>query len=334
MRIPSAFFVLFAGLFLAASTLGSDSPPVGLQPGSRVLLDAHNCYPYYEWWFDRIDRALSAGTPLAIEQDLLWAKDAKTGKMSSLVSHGGPATGTEPGMKEYFFERMRPIVEKALRDGNHGDWPLITLNLDLKSEEPEHLAAIWELLSEYKDWLATAPRTSTLEKREPLDVRPILVLTGESVAQKVAFYDQVAVGGRLLLFGAVQTNTKNPAAAPEILAPNAADNYHRWWNNSWRVVEAEGQSKAGDWTLEKEARLKELVQYAHAHNLWIRFYTLDGATKAELSCNGWFKTYNFGSKEAVRKRWSAAAKAGADYIASDQYEELGAFLKALHSEAN
>jgi hypothetical protein len=330
MRTRSlALFILLSGAFAVASALASDSSPAAFQPGARVVLDAHNCYPYYEWWFDRIDRALSAGTPLAIEQDLLWAKDAKTGKMTSLVSHGGPATGTEPGMREYFFERVRPIVEKALREGNHGDWPLITLNLDLKSEEPEHLAAIWELLSEYKDWLTTAARTDTLGKMEALDVRPILVLTGESEAQKTVFYDQVAVGGRLLVFGAAHTNTKNPSAGPETLAPNVADNYHRWWNNSWRVVEAEGQAKAGEWTPEKEARVRQLVQYAHAHNLWIRFYTLDGATKAELSCNGWFKTYNFGSKEAVRKRWNAAAKAGADYIASDQYEELGAFLKTI-----
>ena len=31
-------------------------------PGSRTVMDAHNCYPYFEWWGDRIDRALSAGT--------------------------------------------------------------------------------------------------------------------------------------------------------------------------------------------------------------------------------------------------------------------------------
>src|SRR5437868_3195343 len=66
-----------------------DSSQVALRPGTRVLLDAHNCYPYYEWWFDRIDRALSAGTPLAIEQDLLWAKNPRTGAISSVVSHGG-----------------------------------------------------------------------------------------------------------------------------------------------------------------------------------------------------------------------------------------------------
>lgn len=330
MRIQSLLILaLLSFPLLLSRATARDLPAAPFRPGARVLLDAHNCYPYYEWWFDRIDRALSAGTPLAIEQDLLWAKNPKTGTMRSLVSHGAPPTGAEPGMREYFFERVRPIVEKALRDGNHGDWPLITLNLDLKSEEPEHLAAIWQLLSLYKDWLTTTPRTGNIEQMQPLDVRPILVLTGESDAQKAVFYDQVAVGEPLLVFGAVRTNTHDPSAPPEVLAPEPADNYHRWWNNSWHVVEPEGQSKAGAWTPEKEARLNELVRYAHAHNLWIRFYTLDGGTKAELSCNGWFSTYNFGSKEAVRKRWEAAAKAGADYVATDQYEALGAFLKSL-----
>ncbi len=151
--------------FLSSFPTFLDSSPASLRPGTRVLLDAHNCYPYYEWWFDRIDRALSAGTPLAIEQDLLWAKNPRKGEMTSLVSHGALPTGTEPGMREYFFERVRPIVEKALHEGNHGDWPLITLNLDLKSEEPEHLAAIWQLLAQYQDWLTTAQRTGTIDRK-------------------------------------------------------------------------------------------------------------------------------------------------------------------------
>lgn len=317
------------GSCVAGPVASAQAASGGAQPGSRVLLDAHNCYPYYEWWFDRIDRALSAGTPLAIEQDLLWYKDPKTGKAWSVVSHDAPGSGAEPKMREYFFERIRPIVEKALREGNHGDWPLITLNLDFKSEETEHLAAVWELLSEYREWLTTAPRSDDIHKLGALEVRPILVLTGGSEAQKAVFYDRVPAGSRLLLFGAVATNTKDPAAVPEELAPKGADNYHRWWNNSWRVVEPAGQPNAGEWTAEKESRLGQLVRHAHAHNLWIRFYTLDGATKAELSCNGWFRSYNFGTKEAVKKRWKAAARAGADYIATDQYEELGAFFRSL-----
>jgi hypothetical protein len=243
-----------------------------------------------------------------------------------VVSHGAPATGAEPSLRDYFFERVRPIVEDALRQGNRGDWPLITLNLDLKSEEPEHLAAIWELLSQYQDWLTTATRTTDMLQVEPLAVRPILVLTGESEAQKRVFYDQVAVGARLLVFGAVQTTNADPSAPPQVLAPKAADNYHRWWNNNWHVVEPAGQPHAGEWDSQKERRLRELVDYAHTHNLWIRFYTLDGETKSELSCNGWFGSYNFGSESAVRKRWEAAAAAGADFIATDQYEKLGAYL--------
>src|SRR5438477_7687355 len=192
MRIRYLWILaLSLSLFVFPSATPLDSSPAPLRPGTRVLLDAHNCYPYYEWWFDRIDRALSAGTPLAIEQDLLWAKDPRTGGMTSLVSHGGPPTGTEPGMREYFFERVRPIVEDALRQGNHGDWPLITLNLDFKTEEPQHLAAILVLLDKYRAWLTTAPRTSDGSKLEDLDVKPVLVLTGESDAQATAFYDHV-----------------------------------------------------------------------------------------------------------------------------------------------
>ena len=298
------------------------------QPGSRSLMDAHNCYPYFEWWSDRIDRALSAGTPLAIEQDLQWHTDKRSGKSWSVVTHGGPSTGNEPTMDKYFFERVRPIVEKALRDGDRRNWPLLTLNLDFKSEEPEHLAAVWALLDKYRDWLTSAPRAADPAAVQPLEVRPVLVLTGESDAQEKVFYQQVPIGGRLLVFGAVHTHTDDPMAAPFVLEPEPAGNYRRWWNNPWRVVESGGQSQAGEWTSADNDRLHALVEHAHAHGLWIRFYTLDGATTGELSCHGWFRGYNFGSLSAVRLRWQAAYAAGVDYIASDQYELLGASLRS------
>ena len=50
----------------------------------------------------------------------------------SLVAHDNPGepalglTGTEPTMREYFFERVRPIIESALRDNRRDTWPLIT----------------------------------------------------------------------------------------------------------------------------------------------------------------------------------------------------------------
>src|SRR5215475_7023991 len=171
-------------------------------PGTRVLLDAHNCYPYFGWWNDRIDRALSTGTPIAIEQDLLWYTEPKTGRSWSILSHGEPVTGTEPTLKTYFFERVRPIVEQALREGDQKQWPLITLNLDFKDENAEHFKAIQGLLVEYQDWITSALRTADIHDIAPLRIRPLLVLTGESDAQRVIFHDQITVGSSLLVFGA------------------------------------------------------------------------------------------------------------------------------------
>ena len=297
------------------------------QPGSRTLMDAHNCYPYSEWWSDRIDRALSAGTPLAIEQDLGWYTDPRTRKSWSVVTHGNPITGEEPTMEQYFFARVRPIVEQALKGGNRGDWPLLTLNLDFKDNQPQHLAAVLALLRKYQSWLTSAPKTPDLHKVQPLDLKPILVLTGESGAQQAVFYDQLKPGDRVLAFGAIPTENKDPQSAPEILDSEKASNYRRWWNNPWRVVEPGGQPHAGDWTPEKANRLRALVDRAHANGLWIRFYTLDGANTGELSCRGWFRGYNFGSLGAARTRWRAAIAAHVDYLASDQYELLGAEIR-------
>lgn len=296
-------------------------------PGSRSVMDAHNCYPYGEWWYNRIDRALSAGTPLAIEQDLDWYTDPETGKSWEVVSHGGDLSGTEPTMEHYFFDRVRPIVEEALRQGNRGNWPFITLNLDFKHNNAPLLRSVWALLSKYQDWLTTAPRTSDPSRLAPLTVRPILVLTGESDAQQAVFYDQVPIGGKLLVFGAVHNHDQDPMAPADVIEPEHASNYRRWWNNPWDVVEKGGQQQAGAWTAADDARLRSLVHHAHANHLWIRFYTLDGATQAEESCNGWFRSYNFGSLQAAELRWRAAQQAGVDYIASDQYELLGALLR-------
>jgi hypothetical protein len=329
IRILSHTAPLIFLLLFAVAAHGQQVP----QPGSRTLMDAHNCYPYFEWWSDRIDRALSAGTPLAIEQDLGWYTDARTGKSWSVVTHGNPITGEEPTMEQYFFARVRPIVEQALKEGNHGRWPLITLNLDFKDNKPQHLAAVLALLRKYQSWLTSAPKGQGIETVQPLDLKPILVLTGEPDAQQAVFYDQLGTGDRVLVFGAIHTANKSPQAPPQVIAGEKANNYRRWWNNAWRVVEPAGQAHAGEWTPEKEKRLRALVDRAHANGLWIRFYTLDGATTDELSCRGWFRGYNFGSLDAARVRWRAAIAARVDYLASDQYELLGAEIRGNPSNS-
>jgi glycerophosphoryl diester phosphodiesterase len=112
---------------------------------------------------------------------------------------------------------------------------------------------------------------------------------------------------------------------PEEAIPVRVTNYRRWANFPWAVVERGGQPKAGDWTAADRARLKALVDRAHAQGLWIRFYTLDGFAPEENK--GWTIGYNFGSEAAARARWQAAIDAGVDFVATDQYELFAATLK-------
>ena len=303
---------------------------------NRPVLDAHNCYPYKGDFNDRIERALRTGFPVGIEQDLGWAIDPRTGKGRPVVTHSAKTTGSEPALRDYFFERVRPIVEKALADNDRARWPIIVLHFDFKSVQPELLHAVWDLLGEYQGWITTAAQTADPHQLAPFDAKPLLVLTEESDAQEVVFFNQVPVGGKLRLFGSahIKVIPSEPKAEhdrllatlpPEQLLPAPPTNYRRWWNNSWYSVEEGGQPKAGEWTPRDDRRLRDLVDYAHKLGYWIRFYTLDGFVAGEDQ--GWGNSYNFGSHQAVFTRWKAAMAAGVNLIASDQYEELAKAMK-------
>src|ERR1700686_3769380 len=107
MRRNSSFsvkhFVLV--LLLTSADLLAQSSSLDFLNHNRPVLDAHNCYPYEGRWADRIDRALAAGFPVVIEQDIAWANGRP------VVSHTSKTTGAEPALRDYFFERVRPIVE-------------------------------------------------------------------------------------------------------------------------------------------------------------------------------------------------------------------------------
>jgi hypothetical protein len=304
----------------------------GFGPGQRVLLDAHNAYPQNDRWTDRIDRALSTGLPVAIEQDLFWARDRTTGRLEVVVAHDSSELDRAPTLEAYFFEKVRPIMERALAERRHDTWPLVVLNLDFKRNDAPLLDAVYTLLGKYEAWLTTAPRTATPEVAEPLSVGPLLVLSGSSAAQRARFHDAVPLGQRLRAFGAIPSVAAPGASAEEraanlqrmpaerLIAPKAS-NYARWVNFPWLAVEAGGQQRAGDWDAADAARLDALVRRAHAQNLWIRFYTLDGFLN---DGDGLTKSYDFGSDAAVKLRWRAAIEARVDFIASDHYERFDA----------
>ena len=301
--------------------------------GNKPILDAHNCYPYEGKWANRIDRALSTGFPVSIEQDIAWYE----GRV--VVSHTPKTTGSEPLLADYFFKRVRPIMEKALQENKRDTWPLIILHFDFKDTQPALLHAVWKVLGEYPDWITTARKTDDPSKLMPIELRPLLVITEDSDEQEKVFFDEVKPGDSLRLFGSAHSTkieaqdaaTRNHVLAtmpPEALLKEKPTNYRRWWNNSWYEVEEGGQPKAGEWTSAADARLRALVDYAHQQGFWVRFYTFDGFEPGHGE--GWGESYNFRSLAAVQKRWRAALDAGVNFIATDQYEDLAAFMRKNH----
>jgi hypothetical protein len=302
-------------------------------PGSRTQILSHNAYPDHGKYADRLERTLAAGLPVAIEEDLAWI-DGK-----SLLIHGAKnATPDDPTLESYFFPKVKPIIEKALRDGNKGNWPLITLYLDIKNDPPEHLAVINKMLDKYDAWLTKAEKTADIAKQSPLELKPMMVIVEDKqgdIKQKV-FYDDVAVGGKIRVFGSAEKFDENPQKLPrekkdeavammvtrdpEQLVSKKADNYRRWFGTNWGFVETGGETKAVEWTKASDARLKKFVDYGHRLGYFVAVYCLDGYTEAENQ--GWDKDYNFGSKEKVAPRWLAAVRAHADFISTDQVEDV------------
>jgi hypothetical protein len=314
-------------------------PTNSYTPGSRTQILSHNAFPDHGKFADRLDRTLAAGLPTAIEQDLAWV-DGR-----SLLIHGPKAVGSEdPTLESYFIPKVKPIMEKALKDGNKGNWPLITLYLDIKNDPPEHLAEINKTLDRYDAWLTKAAKTADITRQSPLEVGPMMVIVEDKqgdIKQKV-FHDDVPVGGKIRVFGSAEKFDENPQKLPreqkdeavammvtrdpEQLVSRKADNYRRWFGVNWAFIEKGGQTKAGAWTRESEAKVKKFVDYGHRLGYFVSFYCLNGYTASEDQ--GWDKSYNFGSKDKVMPRWEAAARARADFISTDQVENVARVIKS------
>src|SRR3984957_18554804 len=246
-------------LVLAPLLCAQPPDPLDFLNHNHPVLDAHNCYPYEGQWSDRIDRALKSGFPIGIEQDIAWAVDPATGKGRPVVTHTSKTTGSEPTLREHFFEHVRPVIEKALAQNDRAHWPIIVLHFDFKSLDPTLLRAVWDLLGEYQDWITTAPQTSDPYQLALFDPKPLLVLTEDADIQEQVFFREIPKDERLRLFGSAKTapleaksrQDRQPLAAtlpPDRLLTTKATNFRRWWNNPWDEVEEGGQAKAGDWT--------------------------------------------------------------------------------------
>ena len=176
----------------------AQTPDLDFLNHNQPMLDAHNCYPYDGQWNDRIQRALRSGFPVSIEQDLAWYVDPATHQGRVVVSHTPQPSGAEPTLEDYFFQNVRPVVEKILTENRPNQWPLIVLHFDFKDNQAPLLQAVWQILGQHQAWLSTAVKTADPAKLSPIDRKPILVITEDNDAQQQVFSDAVPVGGRLL----------------------------------------------------------------------------------------------------------------------------------------
>jgi hypothetical protein len=324
-----------ASSLLFATFVPAAAPKLTVAPGARTLILAHNAYPDHGKYNDRLERAIASGVPFVVEEDLAWVNG------HSYLVHGAKnAAAGDPTLETYFFPTIKPIMEQALRDGNKGNWPLVTLYLDIKNDPPEHLRYINQLLDQYGPWLTTAVKTGDLSHQSKLKLAPMMVLVEDKtndIKQKF-FYDDLPAGGKIRVFGSYTKPVENPNHLPKLDFVNSlvsvpmnqvttqkADNYHRWWGVDWAYVEKGGEEHHGEWGKQQIERLNQIVQYGHGLGYLMGFYCLDGFAADENQ--GWEDEYNFGSTTAAAERWKAAAAAHADFISTDQYETLAKTIR-------
>jgi hypothetical protein len=334
MNKPSILILAFAALACA----GPRNSP--FSPGARTLMLAHNAYPDEGKYGDRLDRAIAAGVPFVVEEDLNWVNER-----SLLIHHTKNLGPDSPTLESYFFPKVQPIMEKALREGNKGNWPLITLYLDIKNDPVEHLEAISKVLDKCDGWLTKAVKTADITRQSPLQYKPMMVIVEdkEHDIKQDFFYDRVPVGGKFRVFGSAVKFDDNPHKLPrerrderfaglrdyqpEQLLTKPADNWRRWFGVDWHFIELCGPAHGNDWNPAIGTRVKHFVEYGHRLGYLVSFYQLDGFTGDQNQ--GWTSEYNFGSKQAARLRWNALIEAHADFISTDQYE---AVAEAIRSE--
>lgn len=280
---------------------------------------AHNCYPSRGRSRERIEEALRLGID-NIEIDLGWDPLKKR----LIVTHEAEPK-LNPNAPE-FESYLLPALMDHWKSPRADKAPTI-LTIDWKTSRPEAVSRFKEFLDRRADWFTSAPKNQNA--RGALEVRRLTVcFTGSEKAKDRydelipengvyrAFKDQV-FGGDGSYLDDVQD-----------YAPTPASPYHRFVTIAWSHIERGGQPLSKDWTKAEQTRLCSIVRRVHEQGYRLRIYCLNGRGRNPLD------PYAFPSSRSARLRWLAAYRAGADWIASDNYQELVEALKAMKDHSH
>lgn len=306
--ILSASLLLPYGLSILlglVSSAGAQAPESRPKP---LPISAHNCYPVDGLGSNRLAEALALGID-NIEIDLGWDADKKR----LIVSHDpAPKGGVEyPAFEDF----IRPVLDAPSRP----DGAPSVLTLDWKTDDPGAVARLKSFLDDHSDILSSAPKGDP----SPLTARKLTVCFTGSAKAKAIYDDLIPKGGTYRAFADVVHSRGSYRDDPTSYAKEPASAYHRFLTFDWSVVEAGGPPLARDWSKDEAARLEAIVKSAHSKGYRVRFYCLNTRGPV-LSIN-----YRFRRPDDARTRWNAAAAAGADWIASDDYREIVSEMRKL-----
>ena len=298
-------------IILLASTLAG-TPPCD-DPAPRPLpTAAHNCYPSRGHGRERIEEALRLGID-NIEIDLGW----DSLKKRLIVTHEADPKGNPnaPEFESYLLPALRSHW-KNIRD----DKAPTILTIDWKTARPEAISRFKDFLDSRPDWFSSAPKTAD----GALTTRRLTVcLTGSEEAKDR--YDALIPEGGIYRAFKDRVFGGDGSYLDDVheYAPKRATTYHRFVTIAWGHVERGGPALSRDWTKDEQSRLCSIVKRVHEQGFRVRFYCLNCRGAGPLD------PYAFPSSSAARLRWLAARRAGTDWIASDNYQELVEALKAL-----
>ncbi len=282
---------------------------------SRPLpISAHNCYAENRSDNPRLTEALALGID-NIEIDLGWDEEAKR----LIVGHDAKP---RPGIVYPRLETsLIPALETHFKEPRSDGAPT-TLTIDWKTGRPEAVKQFKELLDTHAEWFSSAPKAAD----SPLTIRRLTVCFSGSEAAKDAYDALIPPGGTYRAFRDRVVSGRYEADVAAYV-PRDSTAYHRFLAFHWNAIERGGPAAAGEWTPAEMDRLSSLMALAHRRGFRVRLYSLNGHSGPPGG------SYRFTDDAAARVRWEAAATAGVDWVAGDEYQEMVNALRALPRSA-
>lgn len=273
-------------------------------------ISAHNCYAANRADNPRLAEALALGID-NIEIDLGWDQ----AESQLIIGHDAKP---RPGVVYPRIETsLIPVLENHWKTPRPDGAPTV-LTIDWKTGNPEAVRQFKGFLDAHSAWFSSAPKSPN----SPMTPRRLTVCFSGSDTAKDAYDAMIPSGGTYRAFRdrVIGAGAKYQEDLKSYI-PEPSTPYHRFLAFHWGAVERGGPALSGEWTPAEADRLHALTTLAHRQGFQIRLYSLNGHTGPLLG------GYRFADDEAARVRWSAAADAGVDWIAGDEYREMADALR-------